>query len=106
MKTLTSILCLACLMASGCASLALKNLRDKIPVGYAGEVEGSVVIVAGGGAGFAGTNVEKPSKNVITADSWSEYVITPWGKSELKLKDAGIGKKKPVVAPVQPSDTK
>lgn len=106
MRITLVVFMVASLMGSGCVSVSLKRLRDRIPVGYAGEVEGSVVIVAGGGAGFKGSNVEKPSKNVITADAWSEYVITPWGKSELVLKDAGIGKKRTVVAPVEPSEVK
>lgn len=97
------LLAVAVSLTSGCLSLSIKKLRDKIPVGYAGEIDGSVVVTGGGGAGFSGRGVEKPSKTVITADEWHEYTITPWGKSELTLKDAGIGKKKPVVVDEAPS---
>lgn len=89
---------------SGCAGLMLKNLREKIPVGYADTINGHVSVAVGGGAGFDGKNVVSMGKGKITADEWSEHVDTPWGATGFSMTNAGIGVKKPKVM-IKPDGT-
>lgn len=104
MKILTPFLAALVLLCSGCAGLMLKNLREKIPVGYADTIAGHVSAAVGGGAGFEGKNVVSKGAGKITADEWSEHVDTPWASSGFTMTNAGIGVKKPK-AVVKPDGT-